>query len=57
VLEKRMKGSAVKATNEPAAVSEKPKQQTAAPSAPSPLEGAKPGDADAFRAWARDLNA
>jgi hypothetical protein len=57
VLEKRMKGSAVKATNEPAAVSEKPRQQAAAPAAPSPLEGAKPGDADAFRAWARDLNA
>jgi hypothetical protein len=57
VLEQRMKGAAVKPTNEPTVVSKKPEQQAATSAAPSPLEGAKPGDADAFRAWARDLNA
>jgi hypothetical protein len=57
VLEKRMKGAAVKGTNEPAATSEKPREEAAAARPAASLQGAKPGDTDAFRSWARDLNA
>jgi len=57
VLEKRMKGAAVKGTNEPAATVEKPREEAAAARPAASLQGAKPGDTDAFRSWARDLNA
>ncbi len=57
VLENRRKGSAVRGVNQAVAASEKPKDE-AAPARPTvSLQGAKPGDTDAFRSWARDLNA
>jgi len=58
VLEKRRKGSAVKGVNAPAAAaSEKPKEEASVARPAVSLQGAKPGDTDAFKAWARDLNA
>jgi hypothetical protein len=58
VLEKRRKGSAVKGVNAPAAAAiEKPKEEASVARPAVSLQGAKPGDTDAFKAWARDLNA
>jgi hypothetical protein len=57
VLENRMKGAAVKGVNESATATEKPREEAAGTRPAVSLQGAKPGDTDAFRSWARDLNA
>ena len=57
VLENRMKGAAVKGVNESATATDKPREEAAATRPAVSLQGAKPGDTDAFRSWARDLNA